>query len=143
MAALLICPQGGSNDTHRQYGGGPTVRTHSAEAARVSSMETSPILICDLAGGAYLEQCGKVEVKWVEGHIGDPGNEAADEAARDRHTERPWYLSPQRHTDLHCHAMFMGEAVEDDLRQLVKKQSAARIHHTWAQQNRTQEFVED
>ncbi|KAF9169708.1 hypothetical protein BGX20_009937, partial [Mortierella sp. AD010] len=42
-----------------------------------------------------------------------------------------------------CHAYFNGAVAEDDLRQILKLQSAVRIHQTWARQNRTEANVRD
>ena len=86
-------------------------------------------------------QGDKVSVKWVKGHAGNAGNTMADIVAKAGHTKDAWDMNPAVHTDMKCHATFKGQLVEDDLRQVLKKQSVARTHRRWANQNRTKAMV--
>ncbi|KAF9368639.1 hypothetical protein BGX21_006453, partial [Mortierella sp. AD011] len=73
---------------------------------------------------AYERQGSSVTVEWIKGHQGDRGNEAADKAAKSAHRGILWELNPTQHNDMMCHAYFNGAVAEDDLRQILKLQSA-------------------
>jgi ribonuclease HI len=90
---------------------------------------------------AYIVQGKKVNVIWVRGHAGNKGNEAADKAAKDGHMGELWSIKEQEHNDLTCHALFNNRVVEDDLRQLLKRQSAVRTNALWSRQNRTEKYI--
>ncbi len=91
---------------------------------------------------AFEHQGEKIDVQWVKGHSDSVGNNMADIAAKAGHTKDAWDMDPLVHTDMKCHAVFGGALVEDDLRQVLKKQSAARVHHKWANQGRTKAWIE-
>ncbi|KAF9897455.1 hypothetical protein BX616_005561, partial [Lobosporangium transversale] len=92
---------------------------------------------------ALFKQGGKVTVKWVKGHAGNRGNIRADQAAKDAHFSEMWTIKVLEHNDLRCHAIFENEVVEDDLRHLLKLQSAVRTHYLWASQNRVRNYIAD
>jgi ribonuclease HI len=92
---------------------------------------------------AYEHQGRLITVEWVRGHQGNEGNEAADKAAKQAHHGNVWELDTTQHNDLQCHALFNDQPAEDDLRQILKLQSAARIHQTWKRQNRTERYIRD
>lgn len=82
-------------------------------------------------------------MQWVKGHSDSVGNDMADIAARAGHSKDAWDIDPLIHSDMRCHMMFMGSLVEDDLCQLLKKQSVARIHYQWAEQGRMRAWIGD
>ncbi|KAF9429323.1 hypothetical protein BGZ76_001454 [Entomortierella beljakovae] len=76
---------------------------------------------------AYLKQGEKVTVKWVRGHAGNLGNEAADMFAKAGHRTSTgvWQLNPSQHHDMICHAQFGKQTEDIDLRQILKLQSVS------------------
>ncbi|KAF9200154.1 hypothetical protein BGZ49_009647 [Haplosporangium sp. Z 27] len=92
---------------------------------------------------AYRAQGGMVRVQWVRGHAGNIGNSEADTFAKTAHRRDTglWMLDPQKHLDMLCHVQFAGHTVDQDVRQVLKLQSAVRHHHQWMSQNRTREYV--
>ncbi|KAG0025195.1 hypothetical protein BGZ81_007344, partial [Podila clonocystis] len=69
------------------------------------------------------------------------GNEAADRAAKAAHGGYQWDLAQGGQGEIRCQAFMRQVRVEDDLRQVLKLQTAARNYQHWATQNRTKEFV--
>ena len=94
---------------------------------------------------AYVRQGRRISVRWVRGHAGNIGNEAADAVAKGAHKVDAgvWQLNPQQHHDMLCHPRFADRTADQDLRQILKLQSAVRHHHQWAEQQRTKEHVKD
>jgi hypothetical protein len=92
---------------------------------------------------AFEHQGRRIQVEWVKGHSGNPGNDMADIAAKEAHSKDAWSLDLSKHTDMKCHALFKGQLVEDDLRQVLKKQSTARVHQRWVNQGRTQAWIKN
>ncbi|KAF9342469.1 hypothetical protein BGX26_007471, partial [Mortierella sp. AD094] len=92
---------------------------------------------------AYQHQGKNIKVEWVKGHAGNHGNIAADKAANLGHNESQWDLKDKEHNDILCHARFKNVAVEDDLRRLLKRQSATRINSQWREQNRVKDNIKN
>jgi ribonuclease HI len=94
---------------------------------------------------AYVRQGKRVSVHWVRGHAGNLGNEAADAIAKAAHRVDTgmWQLDPKQHHDMLCHASFSQRTADQDLRQILKLQSAVRHHYRWAYQQRTKEHIQD
>ncbi|KAF9377104.1 hypothetical protein BGX21_003280, partial [Mortierella sp. AD011] len=94
---------------------------------------------------AYETQGRMVNVQWVRGHAGNLGNIAADSLAKAAHRSDTglWRLDQQRHHDMRCHAQFAKHTVDQDVRQVLKLQSAVRHHRRWLSQNRTREYIRD
>ncbi|KAF9378428.1 hypothetical protein CPC16_011293, partial [Podila verticillata] len=90
---------------------------------------------------AVKNQGGIVTVEWIKGHAGHAGNEAADRAAKAAHGGQQWSLAQGGDGEIQCQGFVRQVCVEDDLRQVLKLQTAARNYQHWAAQNRTKEFV--
>ncbi|KAG0099712.1 hypothetical protein BGZ93_006373 [Podila epicladia] len=95
----------------------------------------------DMIMMAVKNQGGTVTVEWIKGHAGHAGNEAADRAAKAAHGGLQWDLAQGGQGEIQCQGFVRQEWVEDDLRQVLKLQTAARNYQYWAVQNRTKEFV--
>jgi ribonuclease HI len=92
---------------------------------------------------AFVEQGEMITVKWVKGHAVCKGNIAADKVANSGHIKDMWKLKDREHSDLICHARFQNMTAEDDLRRILKRQSAVRNNANWTQQNRTMSNIKD
>ena len=92
---------------------------------------------------AYIQQGENIRVQWIKGHSNSAGNNAADRAAQLGHNAGLWALNEKEHNDMLCHARFNGADMEDDLRRVLKRQSAVRTNARWASQNRTVENIKD
>ena len=92
---------------------------------------------------AYLQQGSKVKVRWVRGHNGNEGNEAADKLANKAHNGGllPWTLNTKHNSSIRTHLTFCGHPAEDDLRGILKQQSALRNHYDWTTQNRVKQHI--
>lgn len=147
LATILICPPGREAKVYidnsavvDQFQSLVRNRTNATERQRLRSPYS---LWWAIVHCAYIKQEERVTVEWVKGHAGNKGNEAADRAAKSGHQHAIWNVDPAAHTDLHAHARYRGQLVEDDLRQVLKKQTAARKHHHWTGQNRVCNMIKD
>ncbi|KAF8950332.1 hypothetical protein BGZ52_002891, partial [Haplosporangium bisporale] len=147
LATILICPPGHEAKVYidnmavvDQFQSLVRNRSKATERQRLRSPYS---FWWAMVHRAYIEQEENITVEWVKGHAGNKGNEAADKAAKSGHQHKTWKVDPAVHTDLHAHAGFRGMMIEDDLRQFLKKQSAARKHHRWMWQNRVRNTIKD
>ncbi|GJJ75820.1 hypothetical protein EMPS_08178 [Entomortierella parvispora] len=76
---------------------------------------------------------GAVEVCWVKGHSGDPGNEEADRTAVNAQTSdsMPWTINQSHQQDFQFGAQFLQTNIDTDVRRLVRHQSCIRDHCSW------------
>jgi ribonuclease HI len=145
LATIMVCPRGTNATIYidneavvQQF----ERLVENRETATARKRLRSPYAVWwAVIARAFEHQGRRIQVEWVKGHSGNPGNDMADIAAKEAHSKDAWSLDLSKHTDMKCHALFKGQLVEDDLRQVLKKQSTARVHQRWANQGRTQAWI--
>lgn len=92
---------------------------------------------------AYVKQGRKVKVRWIRGHSGEDGNEAADRWANNAHQlpTEPWTLDSQYWEKKGAQCWMRDTLIEDDLRKVLKLQSVVRNHYAWTKLQRTQRHI--